>query len=90
VQDVLSWLSMSDNKNWLMIIDNVDRDDRRQDEDDEAFSVEEYLPEADHGSVLITTRLLHLGQLADRWEARKVDKEQARAIFRSLYTKDIG
>jgi hypothetical protein len=90
VQDVLSWLSMSDNHNWLMIIDNVDRDDRRRDEDEEAFSVEEYLPEADHGSVLITTRLLHLGQLAERWEARKVDKEQARAIFRSMYSKNIG
>ena len=90
VQGVLSWLSMSENKDWLMIIDNVDRDDRRRDEDEEAFSVEEYLPEADHGSVLITTRLMHLGQLAERWEARKVDKEQARAIFRSLYSKDIG
>ena len=90
VQDVLSWLSMSGNKGWLMIVDNVDRDDRRRDEDEEAFSVEEYLPEADHGSVLITTRLLHLGQLAERWEARKVDKEQARAIFGSLYSKDIG
>jgi nucleoside phosphorylase len=90
VQDVLSWLSMSDNKDWLMIIDNVDRDDRRRDEDNEAYRVEEYLPGADHGSVLITTRLLHLGQLAERWEARKVDKEQARAILRTLYTHDIG
>lgn len=90
VQDVLSWLSMSKNKDWLMIIDNVDRDDRRRDEDEEAFSVEEYLPEANHGSVLITTRLLHLRQLGKRWEASRVDKEQARAIFRSLYPKDIG
>lgn len=90
VQDVFSWLSMSDNKNWLMIIDNVDRDDRRRDEDEEAYSVEEYLPEADHGSVLITTRLLHLGQLAERWEAKKVDKEQARAILKTLYTHKIG
>jgi nucleoside phosphorylase len=90
VQNVLSWLSISDNKKWLMIIDNVDRDDRRRDEDEEAFSVEEYLPEADHGSVLITTRLLHLGQLAERWEARKVDEEQARSIIRPLYSKDVG
>ena len=55
VQGVLSWLSISENKDWLMIIDNVNRDERRRHEDEEAFSVEEYMPEADHGSVLITT-----------------------------------
>ncbi|KAG9198593.1 hypothetical protein G6514_009835, partial [Epicoccum nigrum] len=90
VQHVLSWLSLSNNRNWLLVIDNVDRDDRLRDEDEEAYNVEAYLPEADHGSVLITTRLQHLSQLAERLEAKKVDQEQARAIFKTLYTKEVG
>lgn len=90
VRDVLSWLSIAENNGWLMVVDNVDRDDRQGEEDREAYNVEEYLPEADHGSVLITTRLLHLGQLAEKWEVRKVDKEQAQAIFQTWYGRAVG
>ncbi|KAF1362200.1 hypothetical protein EJ07DRAFT_109452, partial [Lizonia empirigonia] len=90
VRDVLSWLSIAENSGWLMVVDNVDRDDRQREEDAEAYNVEEYLPEADHGSVLITTRLLHLGQLGEQWEVRKVDKEQAQAIFQTWYGRAVG
>jgi nucleoside phosphorylase len=90
VRDVLGWLSMTDNSDWLLVVDNVDRDDRQREEDAEAYNVEEYLPEADHGSVLITTRLPHLGQLGERWEVRKVDKEQAQAIFKTWFGKSVG
>lgn len=89
VRDVLAWLSIADNSGWLMVVDNVDRDDRQR-EDAEAYDVKEYLPEADHGSVLITTRLGHLGQLGERWEVRKVDKEQAQAIFKTWYGRGVG
>ncbi|KAF2622623.1 hypothetical protein BU25DRAFT_415117 [Macroventuria anomochaeta] len=90
VRDVLGWLSIADNSDWLLVVDNVDRDDRQRKEDTEAYNVEEYLPEADHGSVLITTRLWHLGQLGERWEVRKVDKEQAQAIFKMWYGRGVG
>ena len=90
VRDVLGWLSIVGNSGWLMVVDNVDRDDRQGEEDAEAFDVGEYLPEADHGSVLITTRLPHLGQLGERWEVRKVDKKEARAIFKTWYGKGVG
>ena len=90
VRDMLGWLSIADNSNWLLIVDNVDRDDQRREEDAEAYNVEEYLPDADHGSVLITTRLWHLGQLGERWEVRKVDKERAQAIFKTWYGRGVG
>jgi hypothetical protein len=90
VRDVLGWLSIADNSGWLVVVDNVDRDDRRRDEDAESYNIEEYIPEADHGSVLITTRLSHLGQLGERWEVRRVDKEQAQAIFKTWYGKGMG
>jgi hypothetical protein len=90
VKDVLSWLSIGVNSKWLMVIDNVDRDDQQREEDAEAYNVEEYLPEANHGSVLITTRLPHLGQLGEPWEVGRVDKEQARAIFKTWYGGGVG
>ncbi|KAH8706958.1 hypothetical protein GQ44DRAFT_777616 [Phaeosphaeriaceae sp. PMI808] len=90
VEDVLCWLSMPDNGDWLVVVDNVDRDHRRREEDAEAYDVEEYLPEADQGSVLITTRLPHLAQLGERWEVKKVDEERALAIFETWYGRGVG
>jgi nucleoside phosphorylase len=90
VGDVLDWLSIVNNSDWLMVVDNVDRDDRRCEEDPEAYAVEKYFPGADHGSVLITTRLPHLGQLGEQWEVKKVDKEQARIIFETWYGRGVG
>lgn len=89
VKNVLGWLSMSDNRDWLVVVDNVDRDYRRR-EDAEAYDVDVYLPEADHGSVLVTTRLPHLGQLGERWEVKKVDEERARAIFETWFGREVG
>ncbi|KAH7119532.1 putative kinesin [Dendryphion nanum] len=90
VKDVLDWLAIPDNSEWLLVVDNIDRDDRRREEDAEAYDVEHYLPGADHGAVLITTRLPHLKQLGAQREARKVDSDHARAIFEAWYGKPVG
>ena len=63
IQDVLSWFSQSSNEQWLLIYDNVDRDFSPEISDPEAFNLKEYLPEADHGSILITSRLTNLWHL---------------------------
>lgn len=90
VKDMLGWLSNAGNSGWLVVLDNVDRDYQHQGEDAEAYAVDEYLPEADHGSVLITTRLPRLGKLGERWEVKKVGEEQARAVFETWFGKSIG
>ena len=54
VQEVKSWFSRDGNCNWLLLYDNVDRDNSESD-DPEAFDVTEYLPECDQGSFIITT-----------------------------------
>ncbi|KAF2185997.1 hypothetical protein K469DRAFT_574669 [Zopfia rhizophila CBS 207.26] len=90
VKDVLRWLSIPDNRDWLVVVDNVDRDYRPRGEDPDAYDVDDYLPKVDHGSVLITTRLTHLGQLGERWEVKKVDKDRARAIFETWYEREAG
>ncbi|PVH98812.1 hypothetical protein DM02DRAFT_656953 [Periconia macrospinosa] len=87
VKDVLEWLDTPGNDNWLLAVDNVDRDPR--DEDPEAYDIETYLPQADHGAVLITTRLVSLGQLGEPREVKKVDIDHARAIFEVWYGKTL-
>lgn len=64
VKDVLKWFSKPSNNKWLLIFDNVDRDYLAQDKDSQAFNIKEYLPEADQGSILITSRLTSLWRLA--------------------------
>jgi hypothetical protein len=74
VRDVLGWLARSDNIAWLLIFDNVDREYGRIGGDADAYDVKRYLSGADHGSVLITTRLVRLEQLGESQELGKVDK----------------
>lgn len=91
VKDVMSWLARPDNCAWLLIFDNVDREYNKQCGDPEAYDVERYFSGADHGSVLITTRLAKLGQLDETPQRLgKVDSEQAQAILKAWYKKPYG
>lgn len=64
IEDVLKWVTQPLNNKWLLIFDNVDHDYSAQSEDSEGFDIKEYLPEADQGSILITSRLASLWRLA--------------------------
>ena len=48
VNAVQRWLAQPNNTKWLLLYDNYD--------DPTAFDIKSYLPESDHGSILITTR----------------------------------
>jgi hypothetical protein len=87
VQEVMGWLAQRDNTDWLLIFDNVDRDYSDHNSDPNAYDIRRYFSSADHGSVLITTRLAKLEQLGDSQHLGKVDLDQAEAIFRSRYKK---
>ncbi|KAH8722805.1 hypothetical protein GQ44DRAFT_657694 [Phaeosphaeriaceae sp. PMI808] len=87
VREVMNWLARPDNRAWLLIFDNVDREYSEQGDDPDAFNIEHYLSGADHGSVLITTRLAKLEQLGESQPLGKVDNAQARAILESWYKK---
>jgi hypothetical protein len=90
VRDVMAWLARPDNTTWLLIFDNVDREYRAQGGDPDAYDVRRYLSGADHGSVLVTTRLARPEQLGDSQQLGKVSKQQGRSIFTSWYTKKHG
>jgi hypothetical protein len=90
VRDVLNWLARPDNNVWLLIYDNVDRDYRVQGGDPQSYDIKRYFPGADHGSVIVTTRLARLEQLGKSQQLGKVSEEQAQAIFESWYKEKYG
>jgi tetratricopeptide (TPR) repeat protein len=89
IKDVLAWLSAPENNTWLVVFDNVDKDYRDLQHIPDAYDVKRYIPSADHGSVLITTRLVNLGQLGTPIQVSRVDGEQALAIFKNGYRRDF-
>jgi hypothetical protein len=90
VKDVLVWLAQPQNTRWLIIFDNVDRDYEPGCDDTDAYDVTSYFSGADHGSVLITTRLARLEQLGASRQVRKVLRDQAEAILKTWYKGKIG
>ena len=90
VNGVLQWLSLPSNQHWFLIIDNADRDHLHKDRDPQAYDVKKYFPSADHGSILITSRLASLERLGFGQKLGEVDAEQAKAILESNAGKSLN
>jgi hypothetical protein len=90
IKDVIDWLSIPENNSWLIIFDNIDQDYRDLQAATDTYDVRRYFPTADHGSILITTRLVHLGQLGTPLQVSTVDYNQALAIFRNGYGSEFA
>lgn len=56
VNAVKAWLELQDNSRWLMIYDNCDNPSIPGSTDPSAVDITRYLPEVDHGSIIVTTR----------------------------------
>jgi hypothetical protein len=81
VRECQRWLSIQSNPYWLLLIDNVDRDHYDR-EDSQAYNVQTYFPHADHGSILVTSRLSSLQRLLGSGvKVGTVAAGQARAIL---------
>lgn len=89
VNEVLKWLSQPLNNQWLMVFDNVDREFLPSSGDLEAFDVTRYFPEADQGSILITSRLASLWQLGTDMKLGLVDELQGESILRNSFGKSV-
>ena len=90
VKEVMGWLAQPHNTDWLLVIDNVDREYNLRRPDPDAYDVTRYFSGADHGAILVTTRLAKLEQLGGSQQLGKVDKNQAEAVFQSWYNKKYG
>jgi hypothetical protein len=89
VQHFLEWLSQPHNNGWLLIFDNVDGADPETNAQKDAFWLKRYLPAADHGSVLITSRIAKLGQLGEPLKIRGVGDTEARSILKSRLGEEV-
>ena len=65
VVGLLRWFSIKENNRWLLIIDGLMTEALSSDDDVQTVKLESFLPTADQGSVLITTRSVQEGHKYD-------------------------
>ncbi|KAF2178264.1 TPR-like protein [Zopfia rhizophila CBS 207.26] len=88
------WLDLPSNKQWLLIIDNVDCDHRQKDKDSEdrnrhAYNLENYLPSANHGSILVTSPYARLRDDCRPLELQTVKDSEAKQILENAAGKPV-
>ncbi|KAL4786140.1 hypothetical protein BJX76DRAFT_346425 [Aspergillus varians] len=66
-QSMMKWLATAGNSRWLLIFDNVDQYSPKDSVNlaGGRHDICDFFPAADHGSIIITTRLLQLVELED-------------------------
>ena len=84
VRGVLDWFSLASNRQWLLVIDNVDRDHTAKVKDPLAYDIKQFLPFTDHGNVLVTSRLSTLTTPRNSLRLAEVDRDQGRAILEAI------
>ncbi|KIV86105.1 hypothetical protein PV11_01740 [Exophiala sideris] len=90
VEHFRNWLSRGDNNCWLLVLDNVDREYCAANPQPGSYDIEKYLPDADHGAILITTRLSDLKPYETvSKRLQKVDDSLAAAIFCQWYSGEF-
>ncbi|KAF2730312.1 hypothetical protein EJ04DRAFT_396871, partial [Polyplosphaeria fusca] len=62
VNAVKAWFSLRGNTYWLIIFDNYDNPQTPGSSDRTTVDIRRYLPESDHGSIIITTRSARVSQ----------------------------
>jgi hypothetical protein len=82
---LLQWLSLEANTSWLLVLDNIDREWQGASgrADPQAYDFKDYLPPADHGNILITTRLSRLQRPKASLRLDEVDNDVGRQMLES-------
>jgi hypothetical protein len=83
-RQVLRWLALEGNSRWLIIFDNIDQYSPISSTAGDAYDIGEFFPTADHGSILITTRLQRLTELGKSLPIHRLDYEdEIQLLFQS-------
>lgn len=69
IASVKQWLSQQGNREWLLVLDNVD--------DLESFNIDSFIPTCDHGAVIITTSRRRPEWLSKSVELTEMDSGDA-------------
>ncbi|KAK5712163.1 hypothetical protein LTR17_018069 [Elasticomyces elasticus] len=83
------WLSKKENTGWLLIFDNVDRDWQTGKGDAQAYDPTQFFPSADHGAVLITSRLTRLQGPQSSLHLRQADQGLGKRILETRARKGL-
>ncbi|KAL4921410.1 hypothetical protein BDW62DRAFT_174633 [Aspergillus aurantiobrunneus] len=75
---VLQWLAFPANNRWLLIFDNVEQYFPGT---DDGYDVAHFFPPANHGSILITSRLLKLSELGESFPLEKLNPTHATQLL---------
>ena len=81
VQEILQWFSLKGNHRWLLIVDNLATDARLSDAAPRTYRLESYLPTADQGQILITTRGTNTQQYGSSLRLEVMDIRQAEILL---------
>jgi hypothetical protein len=84
VEAIIAWLSHGQNQEWLVIFDNYDTPKLTGHDETGTIDIRRFLPDADHGSILVTTRSsrvdighqIRLKKLADLKESIQILSER--------------
>jgi NB-ARC domain len=71
-KQVLQWLSINGNSRWLIVFDNIDQHSSSGTNENENYDIREFFPSADHGSILITSRLQRLVELGRSFPIKRL------------------
>lgn len=77
-KQVLRWLASPGNTRWLLIFDNIEQYSPHT---DDGYDVGEFFPTADHGSILITTRLQPITELGKPFPLQTLNSEDATILL---------
>jgi len=85
IESLQQWLSRDANTSWLLVLDNIDREWQGANgrADPQAYDFKDYFPPADHGNILITTRLGRLQVANASLRLGEVDNDIGREILES-------
>ncbi|CAI7639609.1 unnamed protein product [Penicillium glandicola] len=74
---MLRWLALEGNSRWLIIFDNIDQYSPFNSAADRGYDIAEFFPKADHGSILITSRLQTLNELGKSFPVHRLDSHNS-------------
>ncbi|KAH8669617.1 hypothetical protein BGZ60DRAFT_38520 [Tricladium varicosporioides] len=91
-QKILEWFALSNNTQWLLVFDNIDKtsygEKPDQNTEPSSYDITQYLPRGDTGSIIVTTRLQRLVSLGGAVPLRKLGVLDGLLVLES-YTRRI-
>ena len=76
-RDLLRWLALEGNSRWLIVFDNIDDHSSVNNAVGDTYNLLEFFPAADHGSILITSRLQQVTELGESFPVDILDCKDA-------------